>query len=317
MTDKLAILFAGQGSQQKGMGLDIIQSYPYLRRLMDEADEILQLNLQNLLESEDGPLNKTVFAQPAIFFTSILLYNALLEEQKTDISAAAGFSLGEYSALHAAGVFTYRETLELIKARASAMDEASVNHPGSMLAVLGFDKDKTYDLCHKISSEGDLVTVANLNCPGQIVVSGTLQGLMKFSIEAAGLGARRLIPVNVSGAFHSPLMEEASKKLGEELTKYQPKNPSFPVYMNADARKLDIKDARKLMKKQVVSPVRFEDTLRQMQQDGVTHFLEIGPGTVISGFVKKTIPDSNVEHLSSILDMNRVKGWLKEYGFSK
>ncbi len=311
---QLAILFAGQGSQQTGMGLDVLQANPSLQSFLEEANTTLGCSLTDLLESSDGRLNQTIYTQPAIVFTSLLLYTALQHEVSFPVAATAGFSLGEYSALAASGVFSTHEIYQLIRVRAAAMNEAAHLQPGKMAAVLGADQQPVETLCHQLSQSGHLVSIANLNCPGQIVISGTTEGVDAFVAAAPLIGARRIIPVNVSGAFHSPLMASAMQPIAKALQQVTAHSPQFPIYMNVTAAPLFLPSLDELMKQQIVSSVRFEETLRAMQRQGITHFLEIGPGTVLSGFVKKTLGDVPCEHVGSWDDIQRVKGWLSEHG---
>lgn len=311
---QLAILFAGQGSQQSGMGLDVLQAVPSLQSFLDQTDRVVGLSMTDLLSSTDGRLNQTIYTQPAIVFTSLLLWKALRSEVSFPVSATAGFSLGEYSALAAAGVFSTDDIFKLIHVRATSMHEASQMLPGKMAAILGAEQQPVETLCHQLTQSGKLVSIANLNCPGQIVISGSIEGVDAFAQEAPSIGARRVIPVNVSGAFHSPLMASAMPRLAQALAHVESQEPQFPLYMNVTAAPLFLPSLDELMKQQIVSSVRFEETLRAMQRQGITHFLEIGPGTVLSGFVKKTLGDVPCEHVSSWDDITRVKGWLHENG---
>lgn len=311
---QLAILFAGQGSQQTGMGLDVLQAKPSLQSFLDEANATLGCSLLELLSSSDGRLNQTIYTQPAIVFTSLLLFTALQQEASFPVAATAGFSLGEYSALAASGVFAPHDIYQLIRVRAAAMHEAALSQSGKMAALLGAEQQPVETLCHQLTLSGRLVSIANLNCPGQIVISGTSEGVDALLALAPSIGVRRIIPVNVSGAFHSPLMASAIPPIAQVLQNVTAHPPQFPIYMNVTAAPLFLPSLDELMKQQIVSSVRFEETLRAMQRQGVTHFLEIGPGSVLSGFVKKTLGDVPCEHVSSWEDILRVKGWLTVHG---
>lgn len=314
--NKLVVLFAGQGSQKKGMGLDVLNNFPIGKSYLDIANNALGYDLSLILNDEEK-LNQTIYTQPALVFTSLLLFQALKHQVAFDYQAVAGFSVGEYSALFAAGIYSFEDILSLIKIRAQAMEDGSKRNPGGMAAVIGMEKTELFTLCTKITNEGYFVQTANINCPGQIVISGSFLGIERFKEEAPKLGARRVIPLNVSGAFHSSFMNPASLELKKQLNKFETKINRVPIYMNLDGKPLKFAELTTLMEKQIVSPVCFEETLLNLAQDGFTHFLEIGPGNVLSGFVKKTLPEAISENLNKEEDLSRVKGWLIEHGFSQ
>lgn len=312
--NKLALVFAGQGSQTPGMGLGVLTSYPKLLALADQASGILGYSVHDLLTDALGQLRLTEYAQPAVLITSILLLESLKIEFHLEVGAYAGFSLGEYSALYAGGVFSFSDIVELIKIRAKAMQQASLELPGSMVAILGMDRKQLDELCQAASTTSEIVTIANLNCPGQIVVSGHVGAIKRLVDSALAVGARRALPLNVSGAFHSPLMRSAGEKLSTELKKRKPRSMEFPLYMNVTASPLQIEKLVDLMIKQLISPVRFEETIQNMVKDGVTHFIEIGPGSVLSGFIKKIAPEIPVFAYNGPQDLVGLKGWLDTNG---
>lgn len=315
--NRLALLFAGQGSQFTGMAIDFIDSFPSLQLLIVQADTTLGYSIRTLLNANDGSLNQTQFTQPAIHVASGLMFHSLMESQPFQYHACTGFSLGEYTALHASGVLTWSDSLKLLKTRAEAMQYAAQLHPGQMAAVLGLSHSELQPICQQCQLDGFVASIANLNCPGQLVISGTVEGIRELSTRALAAGARRVIPLNVSGGFHSILMQPAVPLLTTELATLHRQTPVVPVYMNVTAAPLYLPALDQLLAQQLVLPVRFEETLIAMQHQGFTHFLEIGPGTVLSGFVKKTLPSSNVEHISAVSDLERVKGWLSTHGFNQ
>lgn len=314
---KLALLFSGQGSQVPGMGLDVLSAYSNLHQWAQSTSKALGYDITAKLAATDGSLNETVNTQPALVFTSLILLKALQSHFNIRVDACSGFSLGEYSALYAAGVFDWNTVFKLIKVRANAMHQAALSHPGKMVAVLGLNEANLAPICHEITDQGEKVSIANLNCPGQIVLSGSPKGIELASERAVLVGAKRVLPINVSGAFHSPLMADVQKPLADEMRLIRPNPPQFPLFMNVTAAPLFLPSLDQLIVQQVVSPVRFEETLISMAKEGITHFLEVGPGMTLTNFVKKTLPTAATEHVGTIEDIERVKGWLIQNEFAK
>lgn len=315
--NRLALLFAGQGSQYAGMGIDIIDAFPYGKSLVDLATQELGIPLPSLLTNDSGLLNETRWTQPAIFVTSAILFETLKSQVPFTFHGTTGFSLGEYNALYASGVFTYLDSLKLIKTRAEAMAMASQINPGKMSAVLGLSYENLMTVVRDCQKDGDAVSIANINCPGQNVLSGTEEALNRCGQKALDFGAKRVIPIQVSGAFHSPLMNPAVPLLSMVLKNTPRQIPQVPTYMNVTASPLNIENIDTLLCEQIVQPVRFLEIMVAMQKAGYTHFLEIGPGTVLSGFLRKTLPEATIEHCGTLEDITRVKGWLENHGFTQ
>ncbi|MGQ5207350.1 ACP S-malonyltransferase [Bacillus subtilis] len=285
---KIAFLFPGQGSQFIGMGKELYEQVPAAKRLFDEADETLETKLSSLIfEGVAEELTLTYNAQPALLTTSIAVLEKFKESGITP-DFTAGHSLGEYSALVAAGALSFKDAVYTVRKRGEFMNEAVPAGEGAMAAILGMDAEALKQVTDKVTEEGNLVQLANLNCPGQIVISGTAKGVELASELAKENGAKRAIPLEVSGPFHSELMKPAAEKLKEVLDACDIKDADVPVISNVSAdvmtEKADIKE--KLIE-QLYSPVRFEESINKLIAEGVTTFIEIGPGKVLSGLVKK------------------------------
>ncbi|CAI6260970.1 Malonyl CoA-acyl carrier protein transacylase [Bacillus subtilis] len=285
---KIAFLFPGQGSQFIGMGKELYEQVPAAKRLFDEADETLETKLSSLIfEGDAEELTLTYNAQPALLTTSIAVLEKFKESGITP-DFTAGHSLGEYSALVAAGALSFKDAVYTVRKRGEFMNEAVPAGEGAMAAILGMDAEALKQVTDKVTEEGNLVQLANLNCPGQIVISGTAKGVELASELAKENGAKRAIPLEVSGPFHSELMKPAAEKLKEVLDACDIKDAAVPVISNVSAdvmtEKADIKE--KLIE-QLYSPVRFEESINKLIAEGVTTFIEIGPGKVLSGLVKK------------------------------
>lgn len=285
---KIAFLFPGQGSQFIGMGKELYEQVPAAKRLFDEADETLETKLSSLIfEGDAEELTLTYNAQPALLTTSIAVLEKFKESGITP-DFTAGHSLGEYSALVAAGALSFKDAVYTVRKRGEFMNEAVPAGEGAMAAILGMDAEALKQVTDKVTEEGNLVQLANLNCPGQIVISGTAKGVELASELAKENGAKCAIPLEVSGPFHSELMKPAAEKLKEVLDACDIKDADVPVISNVSAdvmtEKADIKE--KLIE-QLYSPVRFEESINKLIAEGVTTFIEIGPGKVLSGLVKK------------------------------
>lgn len=282
---KLAFLFPGQGAQKVGMGKEIYENFETARIFLDEASAQLDFDLKNLIFN--GPLeqlSETEYTQPALVAIEIMLLK-VLEEMEIFPDVVAGFSLGEYTALVAAGAIAPLEAVKLVRERGKIMASALPTGTSTMAAVLGMESDLLRTLCTEASPHG-VVEIANYNCPGQLVIGGTLEAVKKVSELALANGARRVMSLNVSGAFHTSLLKEAGTKLRDELDRINFKALKIPVVFNKTAQ-YQTEPIVDLLEAQISSPVQFEASIRLMLKEGVTTFIELGPGKTLSGFIKK------------------------------
>lgn len=286
---KIAFVFPGQGSQFVGMGHDLYENEAAAKQIFDEADQALGFSLSALcFEGPEDQLRLTENTQPAILTTSIAVLRVLQEKLSLTPDFTAGHSLGEYSALVAAGALSFADAVRTVRARGQFMEAAVPAGKGAMSAIMGLDRDVLHQICEKITGTGAPVQLANLNCPGQIVISGSAEGVNLAGEEAKVQGARRVIPLNVSGPFHSMLMEPAAVKLTDTLKQCQLQDANVDVVANVSAKTVrSQKDIESALIEQVSSPVLWEDSVRYMLEQGVDTFIEIGPGNVLSGLVKK------------------------------
>lgn len=294
----LAALFPGQGSQYVGMGADLFEASPDL--LGERADEILGWSLRGIcLEGPEETLTRTEYAQPAIFALSFALWDLLSAEGIT-VSAAAGHSLGEYTALAAAGAFSYEAALSLVAARGRAMAAAADVEPSGMAALLGADESVAAGVVSANRDQGGRLAVANINAPGQIVVAGSREDITWVSENAGALGVRRGVPLNVAGAFHSSFMEPASLEVAAALDGIEPAGLAFPVWSNTSAQPHLLEGLEEMLVSQVVSPVRFGESLVSMGQAGIDTFVHVGPGDVTAGMARRCVPEARVLVVSAI-----------------
>jgi [acyl-carrier-protein] S-malonyltransferase len=315
MMNKLGLVFSGQGSQYVGMGLDFIELNPLLKEKELLASKRLGYDVRDVLTSTDGRLNETRYTQPMILLSTIFAFETF-KSLNVQVEAVAGFSLGEYSAFYASEIFSFEQIIQLIDQRSRFMQECALQHPGKMAAILGLPSIEVEMICKEASSEG-LVLCANYNSPVQTVISGEDKAVMKAIELSKQKGAKRAVELNVSGAFHSPLMKDAGDQLYQYVKMIPYQNPIYPIYLNTTAEPLDISDLYQGMKKQIQSPVYFEQTINNMKQKGISHFIEIGPGTVLSGLIKKIDINIEVTNLNKATDLEFLKGWLTTYGFIK
>jgi len=285
---RIAYIFPGQGSQYVGMGKDLCGSSPAAKELFARADAVLGVPLSKIcFEGPEEELKRTKNTQPGIFLHSIALWNIL---RPADAAMVAGHSLGEYSALVAAGALSFEEGLKLVRLRGELMQKAGEDNPGTMAAVVGLDAKSVEDVCGAARVEG-IVQPANFNSPGQIVISGSVSGVRKAMELAKERGAKLVKELVVSGAFHSPLMESAKQGLKRALDSVQLRDSSVPVYANVNAKPVrKAAEIRSLLVEQVTSPVRWDESVLQMSADGVAEFVEVGPGKVLQGLVKRIVP---------------------------
>lgn len=301
--NKYAFVFAGQGSQYFGMGKDFYDQYDYVKSMYNEATKILGFNLEDICFKENELLIQTKYLQPSILVTSCAIYEVIKRELNIKPSVVAGFSLGEYSALYASGVFDFKEIVNLVKHRALYMEEDAKD--GAMSAIVGLD----LNLLEKIVSGVEGVFIANYNSPVQYVISGTKLAVKKASELAKKQGAKRVIPLNVSGAFHTQFMSFASLKMYELITSVKYKKPNIDLITNYDANKLEVEKLPLIMKKQIKSPVLWIDTIKKIINEyKVDKFIEIGPGRVLSGLIRKIDQNQTVININHLVDLNILKG---------
>ncbi|MBV6419653.1 MAG: Malonyl CoA-acyl carrier protein transacylase [Ignavibacteriaceae bacterium] len=286
---KKAFIFPGQGSQYVGMAKDLFEKSVEAKEMIKTADDILGINLSYIMfNGPEDELKQTQFTQPAIFLHSVILAGII---RTIDADAAAGHSLGEYSAYVASGTIQFHEAIKLVRARGVAMQEAGNENKGTMAAVIGLDSGKVESLCNDASSEG-IVQCANFNSPGQIVISGSVDGVKKAMELCKTAGAKMVKELVVSAAFHSPLMLSAKEKLNSALSSTNFYDPKFPVFTNVTAKPVEgISEIKSKLYEQITVPVRWEETIINMIKDGVEEFYEIGPGNVLQGLVKRINPD--------------------------
>ncbi len=288
---KTAFLFPGQGSQAPGMGHDLFETAPEARARFDQADEVLGFGLSRLMFGDDvEALRPTDITQPALYVHSLAAL-AVLESRGFTPDAAAGHSLGEYSALAAAGALSFEDGLRLVRLRGELMAQAGEKRPGAMAALLGVTDEQADVLCIRVSDgEDGLVQPANYNAPGQIVISGDVDAVEAAIALAPACGARRAVRLPVGGAFHSLLMAYARDGLADALTQVPLVTPRYPVYLNVTAAPTQEPDLiRQRLLEQLMAPVKWAHTLVQMQADGITRFVEVGTGNVLTGLVRRTI----------------------------
>lgn len=303
-----ALLFSGQGSQYVGMTKDLVDAYDVARSMADQANEILGYDLHAIMTSgPEDELRKTKHTQPALFVHEATLL-ALTSIQA--VSAVAGHSLGEYSALHAAGVLTFEDALRLVQLRAQLMWDAGDAIPGTMAAVVGMDDDAVRAVCAELNGiDGNVIVPANFNSPGQVVISGSAEYVRACMPTFKERGAKMVKELQVSGAFHSPLLAEAEQGLAEKIRSTTFSAPTMPVYVNVSGKPVSNADELKECAiKQLTSPVLWTSTMNAMWADGITSFCEVGPGKVLQGLVKRTLAEATIDGLDTAADVTRHNG---------
>lgn len=305
MPDAIGYLFPGQGAQYVGMGKDLFENSSPAKTIFERADSLLNYSISRLcFEGPEEKLTRTLYAQPAIFVTSLAAHASLQEKfPEMAPSFTAGLSLGEFTALVAAGSLSFEEGLKLVHARADAMEKSAEKHPGTMASILGL----TQLDCEIIAKEAGC-EVANLNAPDQIVLSGTEEAIEKACQSAESKGAKRAMRLKVGGAFHSSLMREAKENLENALAKAKIERPRCVFIPNAQATAVsDPAQIRLLLARQLMSPVRWVETMTRAGEQGVSFFLEIGPGKVLKGLARKILPDVTVEPCGTLAEIQKLE----------
>ncbi|MBJ8326109.1 ACP S-malonyltransferase [Streptococcus pacificus] len=288
----IAFLFAGQGAQRLGMARDFYDHYSLVRETFDTASRVLGYDLRELIDEDSDKLNQTQYTQPAILVTSIAIYRVLQEQSMTP-DVVLGLSLGEYSALVASGSLAFEDAVQLVAKRGQYMANAAPKGTGKMVAVMNTDPKLIEEICLKASKKG-VVTPANYNTPNQIVIGGETEAVNEAVELLKKAGTKRLIPLNVSGPFHTALLDNASQQLANTLEHVSFSEFKMPLISNTTAKVMPQDAIKSLLARQVKEPVRFYESIETLKSLGVTEFVEIGPGKVLSGFVKKIDKTSNI-----------------------
>ena len=300
---KKAFLFPGQGSQYVGMAKDLFDNSVEAKEMILTADDALGVNLSYIMFN--GPideLKQTKHTQPAIFLHSVILASII---RTLSPEGVAGHSLGEYSALVSNGSIQFYEAIKLVQTRGQAMQQAGIDNPGTMAAIIGLESNKVDVLCKEASNEG-IVQSANFNSPGQVVISGSVDGVHKAMKLCKSAGAKLVKELVVSGAFHSPLMESAKEKLNTALSTTIFYDAKIPVYTNVTAAPVTSKEeTKKMLYQQVTSPIRWEETINNMIKDGFDEFYEVGPGKVLQGLLKRINPDFKCFNIDKYSDVEK------------
>lgn len=301
---KTAVIFPGQGAQYVGMAKDFYDSFEDSKKVFDEADDVLDIELKKICFEENDDINKTEYTQPAMVAAEVAIYEHLKNAGlKADVFA--GLSLGEYSALVAAGAMTLADGIKTVRRRGILMQNEVPLGMGGMAAVIAMDADKIAEICENTPGK---VQIANYNCPGQIVISGEAEAVKVASAALAEAGAKRVIPLNVSGPFHSQMLVPAGEKLYDFLQGVDIAEGFAPYYCNADAEEItDAAKVKELLKRQVYSSVRWQQTIENMIADGVDTFIEVGPGKTLTGFMKKINREVKSINIATVDDLAKLE----------
>ncbi len=304
------LLFPGQGAQVVGMAKDAYEAGGHAVALFEEAAEILGFDLADMVFNSDAEtLAKTENCQPALLVASLALLDTLRERKQVKVTGAAGLSLGEYTALTALEAIDFADAVRLVRRRGQLMEESARGQETGMASVIGLESAAIEEVCARITASGvGIVVPANYNCPGQVAISGSKAALEKAGEELKAAGARRVLPLTVSGAFHSPFMEGAKKGLEEALSEVSLRNPMAKFVNNADAAVLTDPEAiRESLARQVVSPVKWEQSCRLIVGQGDTVFYEVGPGKVCAGLMKRIAPEATVVSINTLADIDQLQ----------
>lgn len=301
---KTAVIFPGQGAQYVGMAKDFYDSFEDSKKVFDEADDVLDIELKKICFEENDDINKTEYTQPAMVAAEVAIYEHLKNAGlKADVFA--GLSLGEYSALVAAGAMTLADGIKTVRRRGILMQNEVPLGMGGMAAVIAMDADKIAEICENTPGK---VQIANYNCPGQIVISGEAEAVKAASAALAEAGAKRVIPLNVSGPFHSQMLVPAGEKLYDFLQGVDVAEGFAPYYCNANAEEItDAAKVKELLKRQVYSSVRWQQTIENMIADGVDTFIEVGPGKTLTGFMKKINREVKSINIATVDDLAKLE----------
>lgn len=288
-----AFVFPGQGAQFVGMGKDLYENSPLAKELFEKANDILGYRITDIMfGGTDEDLRQTKVTQPAVFLHSVISALCMGEAFRPEMTA--GHSLGEFSALVAAGALSFEDGLKLVYARAMAMQKACEAQPSIMAAIIALPDEKVEEICASVATEGEVCVAANYNCPGQIVISGSIEGIDKACGLMKAAGAKRALPLKVGGAFHSPLMEPAKVELEAAISSTAFHTPKCPIYQNVDAKPhTDPAEIKANLVAQLTASVRWTQTIQNMIADGADDFTECGPGAVLQGLIKKVNKDAN------------------------
>ena len=309
MTSNLVFMFSGQGSQYVGMGKELYENYKEAKNILDSANEVLDFDLKSLIfNGPEEKLNNTKNTQPAIYTVSAMI-KKVLSENGLQPAAAAGHSLGEYSALYAAGVLSFEDGLKLVRRRGELMDQADPKGLGTMAAVIGLEAEEVEAVLSKIDG---IVTIANYNSPTQVVISGEVEAVGEAEKSLAEKGAKRVIPLSVSGAFHSPLMEPAKKELKNAINAVEFKEAQIPLIANVTADYVkDSAEIKSTLIKQLDNSVRWLETIEKFKEDGYTDYVEVGPGRVLKGLMRRIDRSLNAYNVEDQKSLNKTLKKLK------
>ncbi|WP_338961993.1 ACP S-malonyltransferase [Lactococcus garvieae] len=304
---KTAFLFSGQGAQKLGMAKDLYDEFDIVRETFDQASQVLGYDLRELIDNDEAKLNETQYTQPAILTTSVAILR-LLSEQGIKPDLVAGLSLGEYSALVASGALDFPEAVALVAKRGQYMTEAAPTGSGKMVAVMNTEAALIEEICERAAERG-IVSPANYNTPAQIVIGGQAEAV-DYAVELLKeAGVKRLIELKVSGPFHTAILKPASEKLAEELEQVNFNSFKLELISNTTAKVMKDSEIEELLTRQVMEPVRFYESIETMKALGVNRFIEVGPGKVLSGFIKKIDKEAN---FTNVEDLNSFKALVAE-----